>query len=105
MRFTIKLKLGLTFTAIIASSAITALLSINSLSSLNSSMQAMVAGPMERIQTAEEMFNGLLLVVRAEKNLILANTPDQIEKFDKEIQQQRLNVVAKLDHGESIASA
>ena len=42
--------------------------------------------------------------MRAEKNLILPNTPDQIDKFDKEIQQQRLNVVAKLDHGERIAS-
>jgi methyl-accepting chemotaxis protein len=104
MRFTIKLKLGLTFAAIIVLSAATAVLGISSLSSLDANLQGMVAGPVERMQTGEEMFIALLQVVRGEKNIILSTAPEQIAQYDRQIQQARLDFAAKLDHGESVAS-
>jgi methyl-accepting chemotaxis protein len=104
MRFTIKLKLGLTFAAIIVLSAATAVLGISSLSSLDGNLQGMVAGPVERMQTGEEMFIALLQVVRGEKNIILSTAPEQIAQYDRQIQQARLDFAAKLDHGESVAS-
>ncbi len=67
-------------------------------------MREMVAGPVEKLQLAEEMFIDLLQVVRAEKNMILATTPDQIAGYDKQIQQSRLDLAAKLDRGISIAT-
>jgi methyl-accepting chemotaxis protein len=105
MRFTIRAKLGLTFGAIIALSAVTSVLAISSLSSLNENMRELVAGPVERMQIAEEMFIDLLQVVRAEKNMILATTPDQILLQDKNIQEARLDFAAKLDHADRVASA
>ena len=104
MRFTIRMKLGLTFAAIIALSAVTAVLGITSLSSLNTSMRQMVAGPVERMQISEELFIDLLQLVRAEKNMILSTAPDQLLLYDKQIQQLHLDFEAKLAGGERVAS-
>jgi methyl-accepting chemotaxis protein len=104
MRFTIRLKLGLTFAAIIVLSALSAALGISTLSSLNGSMREMVAGPVEKMQIAEEMSIDLLEMLRAEKNMILYPTPDQVALYDKDIQEARQSFAAKLDHGERIAS-
>jgi methyl-accepting chemotaxis protein len=104
MRVTIRLKLGLTFAAMIALSALTAILGVSSLSSLYAGMQEVVAGPVERLQISEELFIDLLQVVRGQKNLILSNTPEQIALYDKNILQSRIDFVAKLEHGERISS-
>src|SRR4051812_36508895 len=102
MRFTIRLKLGLTFAAVIALSALTTVLGISSLSSLNVTMKELVAGPVEKMQLAEEMLIDLLEVVRAQKNMILSTAPDQIAAYDKRIQQSRLDFEAKLARGERL---
>jgi methyl-accepting chemotaxis protein len=104
MRFSIRAKLGLTFAAIIALSAVTAVLGINSLSSLNIAMKDMVAGPVERLQIAEELLIDLLQVARAEKNMVLSTAPDQIAAFETSIQEARLSFAARLERGERIAS-
>ncbi len=72
MRFTIKMKLGLTFATIIVLSMVTAVLGINSLASLDSNLESLVEGPVQRLQLAQELFTDLLLVVRGEKNMVLA---------------------------------
>ena len=105
MRMTIKLKLGLTFAAIVALSMAIALLGINSLGALNGSFQTMVQGPVQRLQIAEELYADLLLIVRAEKNIVLAKIPADIDRYDGEITQLRQELQAKLDKGEAIASA
>ena len=56
MRLTIKLKLGMALAAIIILSAATALYGLNSLHSLDTSLKAMVSGPVERPQIADQMF-------------------------------------------------
>src|SRR6185295_4769812 len=74
MRCTVKLKLGLTFGTVIVLSAITAWLGISNLASLDATMEGVLAGPVERIQLAQDLNNILLSAIRAEKNLILAGT-------------------------------
>ena len=101
MRLTIKLKLVLAFATIIVLSTLTAVLGISSLSTLNHSLENLVQGPAERLQSAEELYSNLLLVVRAEKNMILAKTPAEIDRFDKEIVQLRQELTARLDKGEA----
>jgi methyl-accepting chemotaxis protein len=96
MRMTIKLKLGLTFAVIIALSMGTAALGIASLGSLDGSLHAMVRGPVERLQAAEEVLSDLLQVVRGEKNLILAKTHVQIETFEKDIVRGRQEFAADI---------
>ncbi len=104
MRMTIKLKLGLTFAVVVALSMATALLGISSLGTLNRSFESLVQGPAERLQSAEELYSGLLLVVRAEKNISTARTPAEIDRFDKEIMQLRQELTARLDKGEAADS-
>ena len=104
MRITIKLKLALAFATIIILSTLTAGLGISSLGTLNGSFQTMVQGPVQRLQIAEELYADLLLVVRAEKNMVLAKTPVDIANYDNEIGQLRQELIARLDKGEAIAS-
>ena len=104
MRITIKLKLALAFATIIILSTLTATLGISSLGTLNGSFQTMVQGPVQRLQIAEELYADLLLVVRAEKNMVLAKTPVDIANYDNEIGQLRQELIARLDKGEAIAS-
>ncbi len=105
MRFTIKLKLAFAFTAIILLSGITAGLGISSLGSLDSSMRAMVAGPAERLQIAQDMFIDLLQMVRWQKNLLMANSNDDVAAFHRNIDAMRQNVTAFNDRGASLAGA
>jgi methyl-accepting chemotaxis protein len=101
MRFTIKLKLGLAFGVVIALSIITTWLGISNLASLNATMTGLLAGPVERIQLAQNLGADLLLSVRAEKNLILeGSNADARVRFEAELMKQRdafSGLVDKLD--------
>ena len=85
MRLTIKLKLAIAFTTIISLSTATAVLAITSLGSLNATMDAMVKGPVQRLQWAEEEHLNLVQLIRAEKNMILATSPEQVDQYDRSI--------------------
>jgi methyl-accepting chemotaxis protein len=89
MRLTIKLKLGLAFAAVIALSAVMAVLGVNSLSALNTTMEDVLRGPVQRAQWEEQLHRMLLAIVRGEKNLVMAETPQQIDAYSQEMQQQR----------------
>ena len=89
MRLTIKLKLGLAFVAVIALSAVMAVLEVNSLSALNTTMEEVLQGPVQRAQWEEQLHRMLLGIVGAEKNLVMAETPQQIDAYSQEAQQQR----------------
>jgi methyl-accepting chemotaxis protein len=90
MRITIKTKLGLAFAMVIALSGATAGLGISNLSSLNMTMESVLAGPVEHIQMAQQLNMDLMLAVRAEKNLILAEgNVEEKASFDAELVKQR----------------
>ncbi len=104
MRFTIKLKLGFTLAAIIVLSVATALYGLNSLHTLDSSVKAMVSGPVERVEIADRMFIDFLKVVRAEENLVMSTDQQERDRNDGVIQKVSQDLQAELDRGESISS-
>jgi methyl-accepting chemotaxis protein len=105
MRVSIKLKLGLAFAAVILLSAVMAGFGISSLSSLNASLDGIVQGPVQRTKLTDELATDVLRLVRAEKNLILADGKDQIERYDGEINKLREGLSTRIDRAVSTASA
>jgi hypothetical protein len=105
MRITIKTKLGLAFATVIALSGITAWLGVSNLSSLNETMEALLAGPVERIQMALGLSTDLLLAIRAEKNLLLAGSnTEEKARSDAELLKQREVFGTRLDKLDAVAS-
>jgi methyl-accepting chemotaxis protein len=105
MRATIKLKLAVTFAVIIALSATMAWLGISSLGTLNTSLDNLVNGNARRLQAAVESESNVLRIVRAEKNMLLAEKPEQITAFDAEIGTLRTQLLGRLDRWQGFASA
>ncbi len=105
MRATIKLKLGLTFAAIVLLAAAMAWLGISNLASLNTSLDGVVEGPVQRLRMASDLYSRLLMIVRAEKNLIMSEAPDEVAKYDAEVVKERAQFVSDRDKLEAIADA
>jgi methyl-accepting chemotaxis protein len=105
MRLTIKLKLGLAFAVVILLSAISSGLSIQSLAALNTGLDELLQGPVQRVQMAQELVSDLLLAVRAEKNTILfADDPEKRSGSTAETARQRAALTAQLDRVDGIAT-
>jgi methyl-accepting chemotaxis protein len=104
MRLTIKLKLGLAFATVIVLSAITAWLGISNLSSLNAQLHSVLQGPALRLALSQDMSEELLIIVRAEKNLNLSDTKEQIDGFAVELGKLRPDFGGKLDKAIDSAS-
>ncbi len=85
MRFTIKLKLALSFAVIIALVGGMATLAITNLSSLNSAITEMIAGPVNDLNNIRQLSASYNAGVRAEKNSILSNDPTEIANFGKDM--------------------
>jgi methyl-accepting chemotaxis protein len=103
MRFTIKLKLGLTFAAIILLSAMTAWFGINNLSKVNDSLGQLVEGPMKRVQLAEQTSIDVMRLVRDEKNLTLLANKDDAGRFDAEVTKPRQALLGDIQAAEATA--
>ena len=97
MRITIKLKLAVTFGVIVLLTVAMAWLGITSLASLDVAVDELVHKSVVQSQTANEAETDVLLIVRAEKNLLLAESTEQAGGFDAEIVKQREQLVARLD--------
>jgi methyl-accepting chemotaxis protein len=80
MRFTIKLKLALTFGLIIAMMVGSSLYGISSLNSLNDSISEVIAGPAARLQAAQELNTIALRIARSEMNMATAENLAKAEK-------------------------
>ncbi len=104
MRMTIKLKLGLTFSAIIAVSIATSVLSVNGLSTLNTNIQDILDGPAQKLELAQQLFITELQVVRAEKNMVLTTNPAQIDVYDKQITEFRAEITGLVNKALALAS-
>jgi methyl-accepting chemotaxis protein len=105
MRVTVKLKLGLAFAAIILLSAMTAGLGISSLASLDTTLDGILSGPMLRLQLAEELATDVFVVIRAEKNLMLSDTKEEADKYDRWIAEADKAVEARLEKAEALSTA
>jgi methyl-accepting chemotaxis protein len=89
VRLTIKVKLAAAFGGLILLLAGTSLFSINSLATTNREMNALVSGPTARLKAAQQLNIHLLNVVRTEKNLIAADSPQQVKAFETKIDEDR----------------
>jgi methyl-accepting chemotaxis protein len=103
MRFTIKAKLALAFGLIILLMVGATGYSIVSLGSMNSTMQSLIAGPVKRMRTAEQVRTGVLRIIRNEKNLILAHS-DGLKEWDDKLTQKSAEFETLLDTGDQISS-
>jgi methyl-accepting chemotaxis protein len=88
MRLTIRLKLALSFAAVILLSAIMAVLGIANLASLDNTLEQMVNGPVQRLDLIQSIYADLLLQIRAEKNLLLAESAQDIATYGQEEQER-----------------
>ncbi|PWC31799.1 MCP four helix bundle domain-containing protein, partial [Azospirillum sp. TSO22-1] len=105
MRASVKLKLGVSFAVVIALSAAATMLGINSLATLNESMERVIQGDAERLRQSQEINADVLAAVAAEKNLILADTQEQLDRYEAEMLKSRAEVKKHFDLYRGIATA
>jgi methyl-accepting chemotaxis protein len=96
MRFTIKMKLGLSFACVIALMLVISLLAIRDLAELDGGVTRLVDGSARRValsQQLETMFSNL---ATAEKNAILADTAAMRDRYGAEITKLRQDLHAQV---------
>ena len=94
MRTTIKLKLGVTFVVVILLSAISAFVAITGLGALRDSVDSLVDGAAQEVSLSEKLGINLLALVRVEKNMILSDSPNQVQEYDNRLQKLRQDGIA-----------
>ncbi|WP_297513586.1 methyl-accepting chemotaxis protein [uncultured Caulobacter sp.] len=104
MRMTIKLKLALTFGALIVMMAAATLFGVRQLGDLNRDQKAMVAGPVAQLQRGQALSTALLQVMRAEKNMALADDADELKSQNAKAVDNKQKVATLLEAGLSHAS-
>jgi methyl-accepting chemotaxis protein len=103
MRFTIKLKLAATLSVIILLTGVMAWLGISNLGSLNRAISDVISGPAKLVQMSGATESNVLRIVRAEKNMLLADTPDEIAKLNAEITQLRTQLLGRVEKLQAVA--
>ncbi|MDR6100719.1 methyl-accepting chemotaxis protein [Agrobacterium larrymoorei] len=105
MRFTIKAKLALTFALLILMLAGTAAYGIYSLGVAKDAMNEVVEGTVPRLDKVHQMNALSLVTVRAQKNLILANSPSEVDTHKKLGDESKAHLTDLLNEMLSTASA
>jgi len=105
MRLTIKLQLGLAFGFVIALLLIGNVFGVTNLSKTNAALNDMVDGPAQRLEIAQQLNIHLLNAVRAEKNMILVGSPEEVNKLEASIEKERQAFDTLLTKAEGLATA
>ena len=105
MRFTIKLKLGLAFAAVIALLLVVTTMGVLNLGASNVRLDGMLTGPVQRLDDALTLRGVYLDLIRSQKNILLVKDEQDLRKFDGELTAHRQKFSDLLAHSESIASA
>ena len=85
MRLTIKTKLATTFAVIVAMTGVGMFMGIQNLGTLNQSLNGIVEGNVQRVQTAASINAHSLRIARDEKNYILARAPEEMAALGESI--------------------
>jgi methyl-accepting chemotaxis protein len=104
MRFPIKLKLALGFGIVIVLAISLGVVSISKLAAINEAIAVMVGHDTKEIVEAGTLRAHVLLDVRAEKNMIMAKTPADLDKFSDELNKEDKAIKTSLDASLSLAS-
>ena len=105
MRFTIKMKLAMAFGFLILMLAGTATYGIYSLGVAKDAMDEVVNGTVVRLDKVHQMNALSLVTVRAQKNLILAKSPEEAKNHEKTGNESRAELTAMLTDMLATASA
>jgi methyl-accepting chemotaxis protein len=97
MRFTIRLKLGLAFAAVVVMASAMAILAITNLSALNTDITNMVKGPVASVNYAGDMATKVMELVKLEKDMALNTDAAQIGAYDRELLAMRQEVIVERD--------
>jgi len=81
MRFTIKLKLLLTFAVVIAMLVGTAIYSITTLGQVNNNWSDTLSGPAERLRLAQNLDIAVLQQLRQQKNMLSSGSVDETKNY------------------------
>ncbi|MDB5430368.1 MAG: methyl-accepting chemotaxis sensory transducer, partial [Caulobacter sp.] len=103
MRFTLKLKLALAFTAVIALLIVATVMGINALGVTNKEGDAVVAGPVARLRAAQQLNIHMLNVVRAEKNTLLTEEAPLQKELEAGVDKEQAAFEALLQKTQGLA--
>ena len=81
MKFTIKIKLGITFLLIIVLASVMSYLSVTNLGNLNNSLNEMVSGPAANVRSAGKLEIAILQALRYNKNALLTSDQKMTDDF------------------------
>lgn len=87
MKLTIKTKLILGFTLVLSMLAVSAFLGIHKLGGIKAGLDRIVDTNVAKIMLTVDLRKGLLMIGRAEKNLILADTTEEMNRHAANIEQ------------------
>lgn len=104
MRFTIKAKLAAGFGMMIVLLIGIAGLGIYSLGNLNQAITDVIAGPAKRLESSQQANVKMLEAIRAEKNMLLATTAEDLNRYDANADAAREAMGELLAEGESLAT-
>jgi len=80
------------------------LFGINRMGSVNDRLEDIVSVSAERMKLAARIRQDLLAIHRAEKNLILAETREEMEAFARDIEEQQSGMLDRLDQLEALTT-
>jgi methyl-accepting chemotaxis protein len=103
MRATIKMKLGATFALIVTLLLAIVAVSVIRMGSLNATTEAMIAGPVTRLDRSERLNERISYALRMEKNMALTDSAELTAKFDVELMKARGDMETLIAQG--LASA
>ncbi|NSZ18238.1 methyl-accepting chemotaxis protein [Agrobacterium vitis] len=104
MRFTIKLKLAVTFGLMIIMLGVMAFYGITSLSTINQASTDIIAGPAKRLEYALTASNEMSETIRAQKNALLSKSDDDAKKYYQAAAQNIEDMLQIAESGKTIAS-
>ncbi|MCF1496445.1 HAMP domain-containing protein, partial [Agrobacterium vitis] len=104
MRFTIKLKLAVTFGLMIIMLGVMAFYGITSLSTINQASTDIIAGPAKRLEYALTASNEMSETIRAQKNALLSKSVDEATKYYQAAAQNIEDMLQLAESGKTIAS-
>ncbi|MFN7008692.1 MAG: HAMP domain-containing protein, partial [Allorhizobium sp.] len=104
MRFTIKFKLAMAFTAVVVLLVGVALYAINSVSKLNDGLAEVISGPAHRLELAMQVNIEQAEQVRAQRNALLRETAAETETDYRTAQQRTQNMQKAIEEGLAMAT-
>ncbi|MEN3151290.1 methyl-accepting chemotaxis protein, partial [Neorhizobium sp. IRAMC:178] len=105
MRFTIKLKLGLAFSLVVALLIGSSAYGIVSLGLLNSAMGNLVSGPASRLDQAQRINIVQLEMIRQQKNFMMYEQPEEVAGAKSKGDEARKLLASLLDQAQKAATS